>query len=366
MSAGPRPNAANPRDELRRRRAGSQLLDRPPGRPATEIVAHLLAVAAQEPRSAPLAIRARGRGVRYTALEDLLGARELVVGWLHRGTLHMVCVEDYAWLLGLTAPVRRAHSVRRLAQEGLSSADVDRGLETIERALATDGPLTRSQLADRLEAAGIRAAGQAIVHMIMLSALHGIAIPAATTADHHTIALTDDWLGHRPVAELSGQPREVALGELARRYLRGHGPASDRDLARWAGLGLRDARRGLGRIAADLIDLPGGLVVLRDSPAAGDPLPGVLLPSFDPYMLGWTDRSVAVAVEHTRRVHPGGGMLRAVACVDGRVVATWTARRHEAGLAVAIEPFAELTPEVERALATDAADVARFHGLDPT
>ena len=34
----------------------------------------------------------------------------------------------------------------------------------------------------------------------------------------------------------------------------GHGPASDRDLAKWAGLPLRDARRGLTAIAIQLAE----------------------------------------------------------------------------------------------------------------
>ena len=39
--------------------------------------------------------------------------------------------------------------------------------------------------------------------------------------------------------------RDSALAELARRFLAGHAPADERDLAKWAGLPLRDARAGL-------------------------------------------------------------------------------------------------------------------------
>ena len=61
----------------------------------------------------------------------------------------------------------------------------------------------------------------------------------------HAYALVRDWLGKPPRFD-----RDAALAELARRYLAGHGPADDRDLAKWAGLPLRDARAGLSAIAS--------------------------------------------------------------------------------------------------------------------
>ncbi len=367
MSRGSAPDPAGDSNALRRDRAHSQLLHRPPGASPVGVVAHLLAVQAQDPRSARLAVRSRSNGLLATDIDRELSLnRALVVGWLLRGTLHMVCAEDYGWLLGLTAPGRRAQSLRRLAQEGLAPAEIRRAVQIIERSLAADGPLTRDALADRVAAADIRAAGQAIVHMIMLTALRGTLIPAATSSDHHSFALTDDWLGTRPAAHLDGEARDAALGELARRYLEGHGPARDTDLARWAGLGLRDARRGLALIASELADLPGGLLGLRDSPPADAPLGPVLLPSYDPYLLGWEDRSFAVSPANAKLVHPGGGVLRAVVCVDGLALGTWTARRHKSGLTVAIAPFAPLPTDISPQLAADSADVARFEGVNLT
>ena len=60
-----------------------------------------------------------------------------------------------------------------------------------------------------------------------------------------------DWLGTPPKFD-----REQALGELARRYLAGHAPADERDLARWAGLPLRDVRTGLKTISRRLRSVP--------------------------------------------------------------------------------------------------------------
>ena len=160
-----------------------------------------------------------------------------------------------------------------------------------------------------------------------------------------------DWLGE-PVRPLDG---DAALAELARRYLRAHGPATAGDLASWSGLALRDARAGLKAIAAEL-EPTGALVDLTRRPAAPSRLKPRLLGAFDDYLLGWRDRAFAVAPEHARRVHPGGGILRATALANGRAVGTWSWRRGS----VAIDPFEPLPDRIAAALRREADAVARF------
>jgi hypothetical protein len=156
--------------------------------------------------------------------------------------------------------------------------------------------------------------------------------------------------------------RDAALVELARRYLQGHGPATAADLAVWSGLPLRDARAGLRGLGAALVEGTDGLVDLAGRDTAADDVSGVpprLLPPFDPFLLGWADRSFTVP-EHLRsRVHPGGGMLRATATVDGAVVGTWTLRRRGRHAEVTLD-VAE--PAHIEALRADVADVLRFSG----
>jgi hypothetical protein len=86
-----------------------------------------------------------------------------------------------------------------------------------------------------------------------------------------------------------------------------------------------------------------------------------LLPSFDPYLLGWRDRALALPAEHARKVFPGGGWLHPAAVVDGRAAGTWRrGRRPERR--VEVEPFEPLAPAVSAALDAEAADMARFDG----
>ena len=153
--------------------------------------------------------------------------------------------------------------------------------------------------------------------------------------------------------------RDAALAELARRYLRAHGPATDRDLAAWSGLALRDARAGLAAIASELEPV-GELVDVARRPEPPSRLPPQLLGAFDPYLLGWRDRAFAVAPEHARRVHPGGGILRATALANGRAVGTWSRR----GGAIAIDPFEPLPDRVAAALRREARAIARFEALE--
>ena len=343
-------------------RFAAQLLSGEPARSPAEVVRQLLAVQGQDPRGARLAVRARSAGLAAADVDRALtGDRSLVITWLNRGTLHLVTSDDYWWLHALTTPQLRAASARRLAQEGVPPADADRGVATIESALA-DGPLTRGQLADRIAAAGVRTQGQALVHLLLLASIRGLVVRGPMTGREHAYALVSDWLGAPP----KPLDRDVALADLARRYLAGHGPASDRDLAKWAGLPLRDARHGLTSIAGELAQRHDGLVSLADRSRAADRMrdarrpraaslpPPRLLGAFDPLLLGWTSREPVLG--SYQGIVTVNGIFRPFALVRGKAVATWTIRGGE----VALSPLTRLSGPDEAALRADAADVIRF------
>ena len=303
----------------------------------------------QDPRGARLAVRARTTALTVADVDRALNDRALLITWLNRGTLHLVRREDYPWLLALTAPPTLRRIATRLAQEHVSPAAADRAVAAIERALADSGPLTRAGLRDRVAATGVRTEGQALVHIIGLASLRGLIVRGPMIGRDHGFALVRDWLGAPEPVD-----RDAALAELARRYLAGHGPAGDRDLARWAGLPLRDSRAGLSAIASELEQREDGLVDLAGRPAAADIPPPRLLGPYDPVLLGWTSRESIVGP------HGGvvtvNGLFRPFALVKGRAVATW----RMAGGEVALEPLGPISRTDARALEVDAADVVRF------
>ena len=99
---------------IRLMRTTAQLLAGPPARSVAAVPRQLLALQAQDLRAVRLAVRARSAGITAAGVNAALDRREVVIGWLCRGTLHMVEPEDYPWLLGLTGPPQRQVNARRL------------------------------------------------------------------------------------------------------------------------------------------------------------------------------------------------------------------------------------------------------------
>lgn len=331
-------------------RLTAQLLSGPPARDPVAVVERLLAVQGQDARGARLAIRARSAGLTAADVDRAMTEdRSLLITWLNRGTLHLVRSDDYPWLHQLTTPPLLTGNIRRLTQEGVTERAAERAVEVIARSLADEGPLTRHQLRARVEAAGVRSEGQALIHLMALASLRGLIVRGPMVGKQHAYVLVRDWLG-----EVKPVPLERALAELARRYLRGHGPADARDLAKWSGLPLRHARAGLDSIAGELDVRPNGLVSLVGQPSAAELPPPRLLGPFDPLLMGWTSRA-AILGRHDAVVVTGG-IFRPFALVGGRGVATWRVSSDQ----VEVEPFARVSRADRAALEIDAEEVARF------
>jgi hypothetical protein len=322
-------------------RLTAQLLAGLPARDPVAVAERVFAVQGQDPMGFRLAVRARSEGVTVADVDRALTEdRSLVVTWLNRGTLHLVRSEDYPVIQAVTTPPLQTSSARRLAQEGVPPRDVERGIETIERSLSEEGPLTSDALRERISATGVRADGQALYHLLFQASLRGLVVRGPMAGKKQAYVLVRDWLPDaKPV------DREAALGEFARRYLAGHGPATDRDMARWAGIPLRDARAGLAAAQPPR------------APRSPELPPPRLLGAFEPCLLGWTSRTDIVGDDSPNLVTVGG-MFYPFAMVRGRAVARWklTDGRLE------LDPFRRISKADRAALEGDAEDVKRFLG----
>lgn len=316
-------------------RLTAQLLAGRPAATVDGVVERLLAVQAQDPRGARLAVRARSQGLVAGDVDRALDAGELVVSWLNRGTLHLVRAEDHAWLHALTTPQLRTSNLARLRQEGVAPEQAERAVGLVQRELG-EGPKTRAELRDVLVTAGVPVGGQALVHLLFLATLRGVCVRGPMRGKEQAFVLARDWL-----PKPASVDRDQALAELGRRYLLGHAPAEAADLAKWAGTTLGDARRALA-----------GAQAPRRRTA---PVPAVtLLGPFDELLMGWASRDLVVGGRDA--VITRNGIFSPVLLVDGRAAGTWRLNRGR----VDLRPFTALPAEAQDAVAAEVADVERF------
>jgi hypothetical protein len=160
--------------------------------------------------------------------------------------------------------------------------------------------------------------------------------------------------------------RDEALAELALRYFTSHGPATVQDFAWWSGLRAADARAGLeavaSRLARETVD---GTTFWMAPGLAAEPAPAAhLLPGFDEYLLGYTDRSAVLDARHAPKIIPGNnGVFMPTVVLDGQVVGTWKRTPRKKALTITLQPFARATKALTRTLEPAAERLGAFHGL---
>jgi hypothetical protein len=330
------------------------------------VVRESAGIQAQDPAAAALSIRVRSAGLDRAAVERaLVEERSIVRLWAMRGTIHLVPSEDARWLVELLGPLGLTATHRRLGQLGVPEEDRPRALRAVCKALREHGPLTRVELMEHVaRSAGVATEGQAGAHLPQLAALQGLVCFGPPAQDGKpTYVLREDWLG----GGLPHLPRERALAELVRRYVRAFGPAQPEDFSWWSGLPLRDARAGWQAMAAEIVETAYGWMdaeraarIAERPPATPEPPIVRLLPAFDTYLLGYRSRDITLPPEHAGRVWPGGGIVRPAIVANGHGVGTW----RRAGTRVELEPFPGSGFDV-RAADSELADVQRFLSQGP-
>ena len=89
-----------------------------------------------------------------------------------------------------------------------------------------------------------------------------------------------------------------------------------------------------------------------------------LLLHFDACLLGYRNRGPVVAPRYNRRIQRGG-WLRAVAIVNGQVVATWSYNDKGKRQNVIVELFEELDSAIAPRLRSEVDDILRFLATSP-
>lgn len=87
-----------------------------------------------------------------------------------------------------------------------------------------------------------------------------------------------------------------------------------------------------------------------------------LLPGFDPYLLGHTDKSHLVSDAPYKKVYRKAGWISAVVLDKGRAAATWSYKQQGSKVILTVEPFTSFSDNDYAQIEEIAADFGRFLG----
>ena len=347
---------------LHRRLANQHLLRRARARPE-EIVAWFGAMQSQDFAGAKWGVGQRGSGLTDSVVGQAFDEGRVLRTHALRPTWHFVAPADIRWMLELTAP--RLHRLNGVMyrRNGLDDTALARSRRALERALAGGLAMTRAELADALKRAGVSAQGEKLAYVMLHAELERIVCSGPRRGKQFTYMLLD---ARAPSAR--SLDRDAALGELARRYLQSHGPATLRDFVWWSGLTVRDATAAFDAIAAALeresVDglgywsFPEGT---RSRMMAGSA--AYLFPNYDEFLIAYKDRGLVPAYP----APPAGSVRRDRYAhhlvIDGRLRGSWMRTAGSEDVRIDIETYSPLRRTEREAIDAAADRCGQFMGL---
>ena len=308
-------------------------------------VGQLLAIQAQNASDAAWSIGLRVQGATSVGVAQEIARGSIIRTWTMRGTLHLVLPKDIRWMLSLLAPRAYAARAKIWRDADLTDQIFERAREIALNNLSGHRSLTRSALIGTFNEGGIAVSGERSSHIIRYLAETQTIVPGPPSGHTQTFILFDEWIPKS--ADVS---REESLRLLGLRYIRGHGPATVRDLAWWSGLTTSDAGRALQLAAGDLETIEtGGEKYFMTSetldhmyPSEFEQRHGIhLIPGFDEYHIGYANRRLILDDSQKAMVGPAkNGLFKSPVLHDGVVQGTWAKTIHGQQLTIEIAPFA--------------------------
>jgi uncharacterized protein YcaQ len=352
-------------------RLGRQHLARACPAASLEQAAHDCAgLQAQAMPATELSFWARTGSLRAGDLDRALWQdKRLARTWCMRGTLHVIPAAETELFMAACRRGESGFNPAMLRYLDITNEEVDAVVNAIGQALEGGEVLTRKQLAARAEAVvGPRFHEQ--LHsgwgsFLKPAAWRGLLICGPPRGQEVTFVGARHWLGVREQPE-----QEAARVEMARRYLRGYGPATRADFARWAGLLPPQARPVWSAVEPELvpIEVEGKKVWALAEDAsqiaeteASDEVR--LVPNFDSYLLGHADRTAMVPAEHAARIYRPAAWVWATVLRGGRAVGIWNSKRAGKTFNVEVEEFSPLARADRRAVEEEVDGMASFLGL---
>ncbi len=332
---------------------------------AVSAVTRTAGIQAQVASAAELAMCTRVEGLSPRDVQAaIFQDHTLVKTWAMRGTLHLLSARELPLYVAARNWQLNASWSAYFAEFGLTtSAQQEAFLSAIPHVLE-QGPLTRPQLADAVS----KHTGMAQVRDFIVSSSWGSPLkPSAYRGElcfgpgqGKTVTFMNPrvWIGEwQPI-----EP-QLALRELARRYLQAYGPVTADDFRFWWGCGKTLAKTLFRSLAEEVegVEVEGwrafALRATLPLMQSVEPVEAVhLLPLFDAYTIGAPPRGCEplLAAAYKRQVFNQQGWTFAVILVNGSIQGVWDYTIRRSHIVVKVNLFCSSTTAIRKGIAAEA------------
>lgn len=286
------------------------------------LVSWMGAMQSQSFEMAKWGIGCRMPGITNQMLDKALDKGDILRLHILRPTWHFVSKDDIYWMLDLSTPRVRKAIASSDKELGLTENFIKKTNTIIEKALAKDSNLTRQELQDIINNAGLKADSRTITHIMYHAELGGIVCNGIVRGKKQTYALLEEKVP---------KPKEIfnkdeSLYKLAYKYFQSHGPATLQDFIWWSGLTATECRRALDLIKDDFIfEVIGEQTYIFHR--ASVPTKEVnlinLLPAFDEFIVSYKDRKETLHIDHHKKIITSPGIFQPSISKDGKTIGSW-------------------------------------------
>lgn len=332
------------RKEAISHRLHCQLLATPVAGSPAHVLKLMGPMQAQDISYFPWAVGVRAQSATLSEVRAEINSGGIIRAHLLRGTVHAVAAEDYQWISAYTKlrTLRTMQSWRTYTDHGRTSKQLlHEVIDAIMSLLAGHKALSRQELTDELSQLGIAADGGCLNHCLLHAEADGQLCTGVKDARTIIWMRTDERLGITS-RNFSG---DAALAQLTRLYFGSHSPATLHDYCWWSALPMSTCRKGVQLIASELTQVMVGdqEMLCINSNQASDHIiyPVHMIPPFDEYLIGYTDRTLALDKRHDAQVFPRPGIARPSIMNRGRIVGTWKGTTVTSADQLEVTPFYE-------------------------
>ncbi len=324
-----------------------------------ETVSWMGAMQAQDFNMAKWGLGLRLKGNTEEDIDAAINSAAIIRTHVLRPTWHFVSASDVHWMLDLTAPRIKQSMAGRLKQLELDNKLLNKSNRIIEKKLEKCYYATRKELITELNRAKIVTNENRASHLFLHAELNKLICSGEVRGREITYALLE-----QRVASPNKLSRPECLAKLAAKYFQSRNPATLQDFVWWSGLTITDAKNGIEMIRDEYCreKINGSEYWISNSAAGFKKLKSgfFLLPSFDEFLIGYTDRSAAIEAGHQSKAFSKNGIFWPTVIANGKVKGIWKREIKKDAVSITIQFFDSQLQPSKNVLKREAQKLKTF------